>query len=139
MAEYNKKLLYEFSDRLYSKAESVILIYTLIGILAGGSTFLFSKTMGIILACIFGFIGFLIGNEKAFWYKFQAQTVLCQAKIEENTSQNLQVSSLSSVSCLDNKKDTVNTAVTRIKNEAAFLLECGICGSKNHETINFPN
>ncbi len=99
MAEYNKKLLYEFSNRLYNKAESVIFIYTLIGVLAGGSTFLFSKTMGIILACIFGFIGFLIGSEKAFWYKFQAQTILCQAKIEENTSPNLQISSLSSVSC----------------------------------------
>jgi len=83
MASYDRRIIIEFADRLYNRAGTVIFIYTLIGILAGGSFYPFSKTTGIILAAVFGFIGFLIGNEKAFWYKLQAQITLCQAKIEE--------------------------------------------------------
>lgn len=85
MANYDRTVIVEFADRLYNKAGTIVFTYTLIGILAGGSLYLFSKTTGIVLAVVFGFIGFLIGNEKAFWYKLQAQTALCQAKIEENT------------------------------------------------------
>lgn len=34
----------------------------------------------------FGLLGFWIGSNKAFVLKLQAQTALCQAKIEENTN-----------------------------------------------------
>jgi hypothetical protein len=86
MAAYDRDVIYEFANRLYSKAETVTFSYTIIGILLGGSACLFSKTSGVILAVIFGIIGFLIGNEKAFWYKLQAQVALCQAEIETNTA-----------------------------------------------------
>jgi hypothetical protein len=35
-----------------------------------------------------GLLGFGIGWNKAFLLKLQAQTALCQAKIEENTNPN---------------------------------------------------
>lgn len=34
---------------------------------------------------VFGLLGFWIGSNKAFVLKLQAQTALCQVKIEENT------------------------------------------------------
>lgn len=37
-----------------------------------------------------GIAGYILGNEKAFMLKFQAQTALCQTKIEENTSRLLE-------------------------------------------------
>jgi hypothetical protein len=39
-----------------------------------------------IAALIAGLLGFAIGKEKAFIAKLQAQTALCQMKIEQNTS-----------------------------------------------------
>lgn len=36
-------------------------------------------------AVVAGLIGYAIGTEKAFQLKLQAQTALCQVKIEENT------------------------------------------------------
>jgi len=36
-------------------------------------------------AIILGFLGFLGGQQRAFMLKLQAQTALCQLKIEENT------------------------------------------------------
>lgn len=41
-----------------------------------------STLLGIL---VFGLLGFWIGSNKAFVLKLQAQTALCQMKIEENT------------------------------------------------------
>lgn len=107
MANYDRRIINEFADRLYNRAGTVIFTYTFIGILAGGAFYPFSKTTAIILAAVFGFIGFLIGNEKAFWYRLQAQITLCQAKIEENTSNDVQ---------LPNKTDSIQVNSTINKN-----------------------
>jgi len=41
--------------------------------------------LGLLGAILFGLLGFWLGRERAFQLKLQAQTALCQAKIEENT------------------------------------------------------
>jgi hypothetical protein len=86
-AQYDPKIIYEFAARLYSKANTVITIYTIIGALIGGILGYGVKRGGGLLfgLVVFGFIGFYLGREKAFWLKLQAQTSLCQAKIEKNT------------------------------------------------------
>jgi F0F1-type ATP synthase assembly protein I len=72
---------------LYSKANTVITIYTIIGALIGGILgYIVGRVGGLLFGLVvFGSIGFYLGREKAFWLKLQAQTSLCQAKIEENT------------------------------------------------------
>lgn len=87
MAEYDKKIIVEFADRLYKKAGSIVAIYTLAGAAVGIFAGLGMKSApaALIAGLIFGALGFYIGKEKAFTLKLQAQTALCQAKIEENT------------------------------------------------------
>jgi hypothetical protein len=41
--------------------------------------------VGLLGAVVVGFIGYKIGEGKAFALKLQAQTALCQVRIEENT------------------------------------------------------
>lgn len=89
MATYDAKVLYEFADRLYSRAAQVIATSTIIGALVGGGAGYFVNreldlyvAIGAVLA---GLIGYSVGTEKAFQLKLQAQTALCQVKIEENT------------------------------------------------------
>ncbi len=86
-AQYDPKIIYEFAARLYSKANTVIAIYTIIGALIGGILgYIVGRVVGLLFGLIiFGAIGFYLGREKAFWLKLQAQTSLCQTKIEENT------------------------------------------------------
>lgn len=95
---YDEKIICEFAEKLYMRAVLVIIMHTLLGAFIGGIagyTFPFfnrygaqsmtlttSATWGVILI---GFIGFLIGVQKAFWLKLQAQLALCQVQIEINT------------------------------------------------------
>lgn len=87
MPEYDKKIIIEFADRLYKKAGSIVAIYTLAGAVVGIFVGLGMKSTPAVLIAglIFGAFGFYLGKEKAFTLKLQAQTALCQAKIEENT------------------------------------------------------
>ena len=87
MAEYDKKIIIEFADRLYNKAASIVVVYTLAGVVIGIFVGLGMKSApaALIAGLIFGALGFYLGKEKAFILKLQAQTALCQAKIEENT------------------------------------------------------
>jgi hypothetical protein len=91
MAEYDSKVIHKFADRLYSQARTILISYPLLGglILAGiiYGFELYSRTkinhlIGFIVGAL---IGYLIATEKAFKLKLEAQTALCQAKIEENT------------------------------------------------------
>jgi tetratricopeptide (TPR) repeat protein len=93
MITYNSKIIYEFAERLYNRAEQLIFTYTFIGILMGLILgLLIGKIFGglalsiIITMSIFGIIGYLTGLEMAFWCKLAAQLTLCQVKIEENTN-----------------------------------------------------
>lgn len=90
MVEYDKKVIVEYAQHLYKKANSIITLYTFIGILAGiliGIIFGCSGHGDILLLCILiaGGLGFVIGKEVAFKLKLEAQIALCQIKIEENT------------------------------------------------------
>ena len=125
MASYDRRIINEFADRLYNRAGTVIFTYTSVGILAGGAFYPFSKTTAIVLAVVFGFIGFLIGNEKAFWYKLQAQITLCQAKIEENTS----------VSELINRTEPIQIRQERQEVKSNYNKICPKCSLRHPEDV----
>jgi hypothetical protein len=96
MVNYDSKIIQEFADRLYKKANSIITVYTLLGIfLASPVYFLmteadFDSTTGAtltgIVAIIGGLLGYAVGRERVFRMKLEAQNALCQLKIEQNTS-----------------------------------------------------
>ncbi len=91
MAQYDPAIIQKFADKLYTQANTIVVIYTLIGaILGGGLGFAANANMrlsnvGIIAAIICGLIGFALGLQRSFMLRVQAQTALCQMKIEENT------------------------------------------------------
>jgi hypothetical protein len=86
---YDPKVIVEFAARLYARANSVILTYTVLGILVGlgaGAALVHGGGVGAIVGgAILGAVGYSMGSERAFQYKLQAQTALCQVQIETNT------------------------------------------------------
>jgi len=112
MVAYDPDIIQKFVDRLYGRARTVVITSTIGGVLGGG---LIGFVLGLLfdsgsarlptnlsldelgtelIACLigavlFGLIGFLAGRERAFLLRLQAQTALCQAKIEENTRRSL--------------------------------------------------
>lgn len=91
MATYDPDIIYKYADRLYKQANFIIAAYTIVGALVGviggyyvGIT-LTIQALPILGAILAGLIGFAIGNGRAFMLKLQAQTALCQVKVEENT------------------------------------------------------
>lgn len=91
MANYDPKVIQEFADKLYKKASSIIATYTILGLVIGGVGGYFlapqaGPIFNAIAAVLFALLGFAIGREKSFMIKLQAQTSLCQMKIEQNTS-----------------------------------------------------
>ena len=93
MINYDPAVIQTFAEKLYKKANSIIVTYTLIGLILGGvGGYYLSEAAGggmstiAIVAVVAALIGFAIGREKAFLLKLQAQTSLCQVKIEQNTS-----------------------------------------------------
>ena len=98
MTAYDSKLIYEFADRLYRQASSIIITYTFVFALVGGVAGVFysnrssyatgmssGNTSAVLLAIVLGALGYYVGVQKAFALKLQAQTALCHVKIEENT------------------------------------------------------
>jgi sulfite exporter TauE/SafE len=95
MVAYDSKVFYDFADRLYKRASRIVLSYAVVGavlgfVIGGGGAAAADArdsaiVVGIIVAVLFGAAGFSMGQEKAFTLRLQAQTALCQAKIEENT------------------------------------------------------
>ncbi len=95
MIEYDSRVLFDFADRLYKKAARLVLSYALtgavLGFLLGGAGAAAANARdsaviaGIVVAALFAAAGYSMGQEKAFTLRLQAQTALCQAKIEENT------------------------------------------------------
>lgn len=89
MTDYDANIIQEFADRLYKKASSITIQYAIIGaILVGGSLGAAVQQPAFAGAGLFigALIGLIIGREKAFQYRLQAQTALCQAQIAANTS-----------------------------------------------------
>jgi hypothetical protein len=87
MANYDAKVIYEFAARLYSRASTIVAVYTVGGGLLGLFLGYAARGGGAALlgTVILGAIGLYLGNEKAVQLKLQAQTALCQVRIEENT------------------------------------------------------
>jgi hypothetical protein len=108
MTAYDPLIIQKFADRLYRRATTTLIVSTAFGALCGGVFGLLfclsavapsltqgdSATLvglvvsligGLLGAAIFGLAGYLGGRERAFRLRLQAQTVLCQIRIEENT------------------------------------------------------
>lgn len=90
MANYDPTVIQEFAKRLYDRADSVVrgwmLMGGLLGLFFGAFLIAILHSFGPLLGMAIGaYIGYGIGKEKAFMIRLQAQTALCQAKIEENT------------------------------------------------------
>lgn len=95
MTDYSPEMLQSFADRLYRRATWTIAEWTAVGVLlgvvlAGLSASLIhdlTNSSGVIflvwLVCALG--GIAIGREKAFGMKVEAQRLLCQMQIEQNT------------------------------------------------------
>jgi|ERR1051326_8619373 hypothetical protein len=95
---YDPKIIQQFANQLYSRANGIIALCTLMGLggeaLAGNFLGYYSPKLGdmdtrlvgtVIGACLGALIGYLVGSARAFLLKLQAQTALCQRQIEENT------------------------------------------------------
>ena len=96
MIQYDPAVINQFAESLYLKADRVIRNYAIggclvgfiIGLVINGKAAL-GGVSGVFVALIptamFGYFGYTAGQSAAFKYKLQAQTALCNIKIEENT------------------------------------------------------
>lgn len=100
MVVYDPNVLQKYASILYRKAATIIIAFTLLGLIAGlavgltcsealarsvqqpDATSLITGIIVIVLA----YIGYSVGASRAFFYKLQAQLTLCQRQIESNTS-----------------------------------------------------
>ena len=100
-AEYDPNIIELAAARLYSKADAVVMGSIATGIVVGaafgaipltslGTSWPIPSTFGfatLILGAILGsVIGYTVGDARAFGYRLQAQSALCQLQIERNTS-----------------------------------------------------
>lgn len=89
--QYDRAIIDEFAHRLYHLAGSAVWVNTLLGVLIGGGIgAAIGKVMAsdvyMIASLVIGTgVGWWQGRERAFQLKLQAQSALCQARIEENT------------------------------------------------------
>lgn len=99
--KYDPAILQKFAAGLYSRASSIEATYLIGGLLLGAAApFLFSPlwvSIALLLggitpgaaaglgAIVGGLVGFVAGRNKAFKLRLEAQLVLCQVAIEENT------------------------------------------------------
>ena len=85
---YDATIIHEFAARLYRQADALANTYAVIGALIG---FLAIYAIArqplpaLVVAAIFGAIGFAVGRAAGFRLRPQAHTALCQAQIEANT------------------------------------------------------
>jgi hypothetical protein len=84
--KYDPEVIQEFATRLYKKASSITASYTVLGVILLGFGGLLTQQpiFALIGAVVGGAIGYSMGRERAFSYKLQAQTALCQVHIESN-------------------------------------------------------
>ena len=89
---YDGAVIQEFASRLYSRANSIIVTFTVVGLIicgvAGAAALHGNGIAALIAAAIGAALGFSIGQERAFKLKLEAQVALCQVQIEKNTSKN---------------------------------------------------
>ena len=95
--KYDPQIIQKFVNSIYKKANSLIRVWTLIGVVVGipvGSIigdfialkYRVSDTAGLAGGIVFcAAVGFVVGSSKAFSLKFNAQMLMCLKQIEENT------------------------------------------------------
>ena len=94
MAKYDPGIIYEHADALYRQARWIKWRYAappaVVGILGVAATWrvlnppwLWEAVL--VVAALATWVAYNIGRGRAFSLMLQAQTALCQAKIEENT------------------------------------------------------
>ncbi len=123
MVTYDPKIIREFANTLYERANTIILVHTIISALVGAAMGGALKGGGgaIIGLILGGALGCYLGVQKAFALKLQAQTALCQVQIEENTrtvlksAQSDSTSSLPSVAAMN--RDAEATAAGKLEEE----------------------
>ncbi len=87
MVEYDPNVIRGFADVLYKRAANIVMtnaaIFGVVGAVVGYT--LKGGLTAVVGLGIGGGIGYYLGLQKTFQLKLQAQTALCQTKIEENT------------------------------------------------------
>jgi len=86
--EYDPEVIHELAARLYAQAHAIQVLYSLAGALVGGGVagIATGEYPWAIAGGLAGaLLGFAVAGSRAFALRVQAQTVLCQAEIEENT------------------------------------------------------
>ena len=97
---YDPTIIEQFADKLYEQADATVLVHSFLGFVLGSvpsAAFVLwwlvatretslTPVGGIFLCAATGCaFGFLIGRERAFTLRLQAQLALCQDRIERNT------------------------------------------------------
>lgn len=93
---YDETIIHTGVERLYARANTRIVAYTLLGLGIGLSIgYMIAGLLGevaegrmpleALCTLLFGGTGFSLGRKRAFVLRLRAQTALCQLKIEENT------------------------------------------------------
>lgn len=92
MVDYDPSIIEEFADKLYSRAASLVATCLVLGLIIGataggliGVLFQQSGFSAFVGAGIIGALAYQLGREHAFALRLQAQTALCQMRIEANT------------------------------------------------------
>ena len=91
-AHYDPVIIEQMAARLLARARSLLIFYTLVGILLGvilavaTSMFMDFGVLGVIGLALLTWIGYSIGEERGFSLKLQAHLLLCQVSIERNTA-----------------------------------------------------
>ena len=90
---YDSRIIHQFADSLYTRANTIIVTYAIMGLMPGvlaaafGAAFDMTPAIvgGFVCAILFGALGALHGKTAAFELRLQAQRVLCDVQIEYNT------------------------------------------------------
>ena len=89
--DYDPEIIQRFADKMYSQANAVICLYTLVLTVIGGATgyAIAPDTHRVPAAAgaavVGAILGYVAAQPRAFQLRLQAQTALCQMKIEANT------------------------------------------------------
>lgn len=95
MATYDSKVIYRFADELYARADAIVgqavIVSALLGIvLVTAAHLLVPKQMmlsvlALVGSIVLGWSMYRSAERQAFKLRLEAQRVLCEVRIEENT------------------------------------------------------
>lgn len=91
--QFDPAVIHSFADRLYAQANSIVYQYAFLGFLVGcavggalgTSAFGSGLVPGLVAGLVVAALAAIAGRERGFTLRLQAQTALCQARIEANT------------------------------------------------------